>query len=70
MRFILGTPLIADAFHPNRWDYVYLTGKAENVKVRHKVTVVFDGEKLKNLEGDLVPADALTQASASGNPTQ
>ena len=22
-RLILGTPLIADAFHGNRWDYVY-----------------------------------------------
>ena len=62
VRFILGTPLIADAFHPNRWDYVYLTGKANNVQTRHKITVVFDGDKLKRVEGDLVPADKLSQA--------
>ena len=23
VRFLLGTPLIADPFHPDRWDYVY-----------------------------------------------
>jgi outer membrane protein assembly factor BamE len=63
VKFILGTPLIADSFHSNRWDYVYLTGKAEKVKVRHKITVVFDGDKLKNVEGDIVPPDTLKQAS-------
>src|SRR5258705_10388105 len=34
VRFILGTPLIADIFHQNRWDYVYLTGKANDVHAR------------------------------------
>jgi outer membrane protein assembly factor BamE len=61
VKFILGTPLIADAFHPNRWDYVYLTGKANNVHTQHKVTIVFEGDKLKHVEGDLVPADKLSQ---------
>ena len=62
VRFILGTPLIADPFHPNRWDYVYLTGKANKVHTQHKITVVFDGDKLKHVEGDIVPADTLSQA--------
>jgi outer membrane protein assembly factor BamE len=61
VRFILGTPLIADAFHQNRWDYVFLTGKANNVRVQHKITVIFDGDKLKQVEGDIVPADKLSQ---------
>jgi len=64
VRFILGTPLIADMFHPNRWDYVYLTGKAHNVRMRHRVTAVFDGDKLKQVESDIVPADVLSQASS------
>lgn len=65
VKFILGTPLITDSFHSSRWDYVYLTGKAEKVKVRHRITVVFDGDKLKNVEGDIVPPDTLTQASTA-----
>ena len=69
VRFILGTPLIADPFHPYRWDYVYLTGKANNVHTQHKITVVFDGDKLKHVEGDIVPADTLSQApSATRQP--
>ena len=64
VRFILGTPLIADLFHPQRWDYIYLTGKANDVHARHKITVVFDGDKLKQVEGDLVPADTLLQAAS------
>ena len=65
VRFVLGTPLIADAFHPYRWDYVYLTGKANNVHTRHKITVVFDGDKLAHVEGDLVPADTLSEAPSA-----
>jgi len=61
VRFILGTPLIADAFHPNRWDYVYLTGKANNVHAQHKITIVFDGDKLKHVEGDITAPEKLTQ---------
>jgi len=62
VRFILGTPLVADAFHQNRWDYVYLTGKANDVHMKHKITVIFEGDKLKRVEGDIVPADMLSQA--------
>jgi len=65
VRFILGTPLIADMFHPNRWDYVYLTGKANDVRVHHRITAVFDGDKLKQVESDIVPADVLSQASSN-----
>ena len=36
--FVLGTPLVTDAFHPDRWDYVYLTGKAGDVDRRRGIT--------------------------------
>ena len=51
VRFVLGTPLVADAFHQNRWDYVFLTGKAGKVRSQGKLTVVFDGDKLVRIEG-------------------
>jgi outer membrane protein assembly factor BamE len=64
VRFILGTPLVADIFHPDRWDYVYLTGKANDVHREHKITVVFDGDKLKHVEGDLVAGENFSQADS------
>ncbi|HKQ26106.1 MAG TPA: outer membrane protein assembly factor BamE [Burkholderiales bacterium] len=69
VRFILGTPLVADLFHPNRWDYVYLIGKAGDVRRQRKLTVVFEGDKLKFIDGDVVPSENLTRAPAeTANP--
>lgn len=64
VRFVLGTPLVADSFHPNRWDYVYMTGRAGDVRSQRKITVVFDGDKLKHIEGDVAVKERLTQAPA------
>jgi len=52
--FVLGTPLVTDAFHPDRWDYVYLTGKAGDVNRRRGITLVFSEDRLIRVEGDVV----------------
>ena len=54
VRFILGTPLVADMFHADRWDYVYRfqPGHGE-VQERHLI-IFFDGNKLARLGGDIV----------------
>jgi len=67
VRFILGTPLVADPFHPNRWDYVFMTGKAGKVRSERKITVVFDGDKLKQIEGDVAVKEKLSQAPADAS---
>jgi outer membrane protein assembly factor BamE len=69
VRFILGTPLVADVFHPDRWDYIYLTGEAGDVRRQRRITVTFDGDTLKRIEGDVVPAGNLTLAPGNtGKP--
>lgn len=52
--FVLGTPLVTDPFHPDRWDYVYLTGKAGDVNRKRGITVVFSEDRLVRIEGDVV----------------
>lgn len=52
--FVLGTPLVTDAFHPERWDYVYLVGKAGDVDRKRGITVVFSENRLIRIEGDVV----------------
>ncbi len=53
-RFVLGTPLIADAFHPDRWDYLFVDRKGRSPEVRqHRVTVIFLGDALKHVVTDL-----------------
>lgn len=48
---LLGTPLVADPFHPERWDYVYLFKPAYGKAQRSRVTVFFDAnDKLARWE--------------------
>ena len=60
VRFILGTPLVDDAFHPNRWDYVYRYIKGGTLTEQRRITVLFENDKLKSVDGDVVAAKADT----------
>ncbi len=48
---LLGTPLIVDPFHTQRWDYVYLfkPGNRAEVEQRH-VSLYFQGDTLERIE--------------------
>jgi outer membrane protein assembly factor BamE len=56
VRFALGTPLIADPFHPDRWDYVYVLHKKGRLVEQRRIVAVFQEDKLVRIEGDVVPA--------------
>jgi outer membrane protein assembly factor BamE len=56
VRFILGTPLVVDPFHKNRWDYVYRLVRGGKVAEQRRITVIFEDDKLKALEGDVTAA--------------
>lgn len=51
VRYLLGTPMVADSFHENRWDYVYQArlGKTGQV-LQRKVTVFFEGDLVERVE--------------------
>lgn len=58
VRFLLGTPLVADIFHADRWDYVYTwqPSRSNSIKEERRLTVFFDKDgRLERLEGDIVP---------------
>jgi outer membrane protein assembly factor BamE len=58
VRFILGTPMLVDMFHSDRWDYVYRLqkGKTGEVETR-KFSTFFDADgKLLRVAGDVTPA--------------
>lgn len=55
VRFIMGSPLIHDAFHANRWDYVYRFQKAGRLTEERRITLIFDKELLFKVEGDVAP---------------
>jgi outer membrane protein assembly factor BamE len=56
VRFIMGTPLIQDSFHGNRWDYVYQMREGGKLKEQRQVVLNFENELLKSVRGDVIPA--------------
>ncbi len=57
VRFVLGTPLITDIFHEDRWDYVYRRQRANSRELEERrLSVFFKDEKLERVDGDVVPA--------------
>jgi outer membrane protein assembly factor BamE len=52
VRFLMGTPIIRDAFHPERWDYVYLFTSEDSKTIRQRVTLFFEHDTLSRIETD------------------
>ncbi|SFD13559.1 Beta-barrel assembly machine subunit BamE [Cupriavidus sp. OV038] len=58
VRFLLGTPLLTDVFHGNRWDYVFSFRRGSTPVVQQRrYTVFFDGDKLVKFGGDELPSE-------------
>lgn len=63
VKFILGTPLIADSFHKDRWDYMYVLRTYDTVQKnlgfseRRHVVLNFENQLLKNIAGEVIPSE-------------
>ena len=44
--FVLGSPLIVDSFHPDRWDYIYMLKPGYAQTQRSQLTLIFDRDKV------------------------
>jgi outer membrane protein assembly factor BamE len=63
VRFLLGTPMLTDVFHQNRWDYPYILERprAGEVHIR-KLHVIFEEGKLARFESDNMPTEPLADS--------
>ena len=51
VRFVLGTPLVADPFHKDRWDYYYSLKPGRNKPTQQRrLTVIFKDNQLATIE--------------------
>jgi outer membrane protein assembly factor BamE len=57
VRDILGTPLITDPFHGDRWDYIFTIRRDGLPNQRRSVVVWFDGDALKSIEAPELPSE-------------
>jgi len=56
VRFIMGTPPIVDPFRSDRWDYVYTYQRRGEIVEHRRLVLLFEGDSLKQVVGDVVPA--------------
>jgi outer membrane protein assembly factor BamE len=64
VRFLLGTPLVTDPFHPNRWDYFYRATQGGFLTAQQRLTVVFENDKLAKVEGYAFLPPAISKPAA------
>jgi outer membrane protein assembly factor BamE len=69
VRFILGTPLVSDIFHADRWDYVFARKRVNSNELEQRHIVIFFEEgRLKRIDGDVVAA-GVAPAAPAGVPS-
>lgn len=69
VRFVLGTPIIRDVFHPDRWDYIYHFTPGYGEQQRRQLTLLFDRDEVIDIRKDNIIAEdsLLLQANEEKN---
>ncbi|MDR2093694.1 MAG: outer membrane protein assembly factor BamE [Azoarcus sp.] len=62
VRFVLGSPLVADVFRNDRWDYIYRFKPGHGEAWQRTISVFFNGDKFDRVEGDLTPPEGAQAA--------
>ncbi|MBT3011452.1 MAG: outer membrane protein assembly factor BamE [Candidatus Thiodiazotropha sp. (ex Lucina aurantia)] len=56
VRYALGTPMLIDVFHQQRWDYLFTVKRRnEPMEIKH-YSLYFEGDRLSRFGGDIEPA--------------
>ena len=63
VRFVLGTPILTDPFHADRWDYPFRFQPGRGKIEERRFTVFFDGDRLARYNGDSLPTEEEFAAS-------
>ena len=53
VQFILGTPLITDPFHQDRWDYYYSLKRGKKYRAKRTLSLFFRGDELAEIRGNV-----------------
>ena len=54
--FVMGTPLVRDPYHQDRWDYIYNFQPGGGIRGQERVSVFFMDDELVSFTGDFVPS--------------
>jgi outer membrane protein assembly factor BamE len=54
-QFIMGTPMLIDVFHQDRWDFYYSLHRGNDELDQKQITLIFEDNRLVRTEGDMRP---------------
>jgi outer membrane protein assembly factor BamE len=57
VRFLLGTPLLTDMFHADRWDYPFYLARGNGELTTSRVTVYFKDGVVERFDGGNLPTE-------------
>jgi outer membrane protein assembly factor BamE len=66
VKFILGTPLLTDIFHADRWDYPFYLARGNGELTSAKVVIYFKDDKVERFEGGNLPSEQEYIAQIAG----
>lgn len=54
--YVLGSPMLTDVFHPERWDYIHSVQKDGGPRMQKRISLYFEGDSLIGVQGDFKPS--------------
>lgn len=57
VRFLLGSPMLADMFHADRWDYPFYLARGNGELTTSRVTVYFKNNVVERFDGGNLPTE-------------
>ena len=75
VRDVLGSPLVTDVFHADRWDYVFTIKRPGTQPQLRSIVAFFEGDRLLRVEAPELPSErefvaSISRTSASGKVPQ
>ncbi len=67
VKFMLGTPLLTDGFHPDRWDYLYYLNPRVGAPQRRSLVIYFKDNRLDHFTSDPMPPESMADNLILGN---
>ena len=56
--YIMGSPMLDNVFHKNRWDYLYSNQPSGEDRVQKQISLFFENDQIAGIQGDFRPSTA------------
>jgi outer membrane protein assembly factor BamE len=69
VQFVMGSPMVVDTFHQERWDYIYRFKPGYGKVEQDQVSLYFEGDSLARISGSIRPTEGAEGTAISRQTT-